>query len=446
VSSISKSRGRSKNEPLLLGIDLGTSYIKIALYDLALIKCDQLVTPTPVSGGGSRGQIDPNDLWRAMRSQISKIGKRVDLQRIVAIGITGMAESGCLIGAADEPLTPMLLWYDRRGTQQAATWRKQAGDSFARISGLPVTNVRSLAKWRWQVDSGAPREARWCGGPEWIALCLTGRWLTDSTLAVRTGAFDVLKDVYSRELLDIAGAPTGLFPPAGGSPALAGAVRSHVSYDLGLSPSVQVVVAGHDDIVAAYGAGARLGDLVDSGGTAEALVQITDSPPLPVRTFKAQLAMTRYYIPHSWALIAGAGATGALMQQVAQMLGAEPDRLDRDAAPSGAYAADIIKVRVSERGLPAVKLKPRAEPSEVWSAVLDLVSKRMARTASTLEHLAGRPGRALLIGGAARSRELASRKSRRLNLPVIQLPDIDATTRGAAHLAALASGYPVRPK
>jgi sugar (pentulose or hexulose) kinase len=61
-------------------------------------------------------------------------------------------------------------------------------------------------------------------------------------------------------------------------------------------------------------------------------------------------------------------------------------------------------------------------------------------TASRLERLAGRPSRLILIGGAARSRELVKRKSERLGLPVLVPRAVDATTRGAAALAAAARG------
>jgi sugar (pentulose or hexulose) kinase len=207
---------------------------------------------------------------------------------------------------------------------------------------------------------------------------------------------------------------------------------------LGLPESVQVVIAGHDDIVAAYGAGGRPGDLIDSGGTAEGLVRIVDSAPVPAATVRARMAMARYYIPGSWALVAGAGSTGALLRRVAQMLGKEPAALDDQAAPKGQYAPRTVEVRLSKERLPSVKLHSQAGAPEVWSAVLDLVSERMAQAASRLERLAGRPSRLVLLGGQARSRELVQRKAERLDLLAVTLGDVDATSRGAAALALAA--------
>jgi sugar (pentulose or hexulose) kinase len=290
------------------------------------------------------------------------------------------------------------------------------------------------------VDHGASREARWCGAPEWIALRLTGRWQTDATLAVRTGAFDVLRGEFSAELLDLAGAPAGLFPPVHGSPAQLGNVLPEVARELGLPTDVQVIIAGHDDIAAAYGAGGAQGDLIDSGGTAEGLVRIVDTAPKPSDTVKARMAMTQYYTPDTWALIAGAGSTGALMNQVASLLGTDLGELDARAAPAGKYAAGTLEVKLSKESLPEVKVARSARAPEVWSAVLDLVCDRVAETARRLEQIAGPPSRLVVIGGAARSRELVKRKSERLGLTAVVMPHIDATTRGAAALARLPFG------
>jgi sugar (pentulose or hexulose) kinase len=423
---------------LVLAIDIGTSYLKVAAYDPSMNVLHASRIPTQEVAPSPRGELNANRLWHAMQDQIVEVGAHVDLQRVAAIGIAGMAESGCLIDANDQPFTPMLLWHDPRGIRQAAALRRKAGADFARLTGLRTTSVRSISKWKWMLDHGAPREARWCGAPEWIALRLTGRWQTDATLAVRTGAFDVLRGEFSDELLELAGAPSGLFPPVQGSPARLGRLLPDVARHMGLPLSAQVVIAGHDDIVAAYGAGGAHGDLVDSGGTAEGLVLIVDAAPKPSETVRARMAMTQYYLPGTWALIAGAGSTGALMNQVANMLGRDMAELDAQAAPPGKYSAGTLDVKLSKESLPEVKLDPRAGASDVWSAVLDLVCARVADTARRLERIAGPPSRLVLTGGAARSGELVRRKIGLLGLPAVAMADIDATTRGAAALARLA--------
>ena len=426
--------------PLLIGVDVGTTTIKVGVYDASLAERGSLTAPTPIKEYGNQVEADPEQLWNAVRLLLVQIGRRFDPSAIMAIGITGMAESGFPMDAANRPLTPMLLWHDRRGTRQAAEWKRAHGDLFARITGLRLTNVRSVAKWRALADAGVPTEARWCGAPEWIALRLTGQWITDPTLAVRTGAFDVLRNEYSGELLEIASAPQGVFPPVGGMPAVAGSILPQMASELGLPPSVQVVIAGHDHVVAAYGAGGEVDDLIDSAGTAEALIRIVGQAPIPAESVAARMAMSRYFMPGSWVLIAGAGATGALMRLVADKLGSEPEELDILAGAQSAHQASALHVRLSERGLPEIRIDEQASRQEVWNAALDIVCERVGQTARRLERLAGRPRKAVLIGGAAGSSLLGRRKEARLGLTVRRLSGVDASTRGAAALAAESCG------
>jgi sugar (pentulose or hexulose) kinase len=423
---------------LWLGIDVGTSRLKAGVYDARLKLVHESSLDTRSLAGARQGQLNAASLWRALQRQLVDLLKATRAERIAAVGITGMAESGCLIDADAHPVTPMLLWHDRRGIRQAAALRRKADAEFASVTGLKTTSVRSIAKWMWMTDHGAPREARWCGAPEWIALCLTGNWLTDATLAVRSGVFCVLEGEYSERLLKLAGAHSSLFPPVRSAPANAGRILASVARALGLPPTLQVVIAGHDDIVAAYGAGAKPGDLIDSGGTAEGLLRIMERAPRPAQTVGARMAMARFFTPGTWALLAGAGSTGALMQLAAEMLESDPAALDQIAAGPGKYPDGTIDVRLSKNALPSIKIMKGAPPAEVWSAVLDLVCDSVNDAAVRLESIAGPAARLVLIGGAARSRELVRRKSERLALPALALAEIDATTRGAAALASLA--------
>ena len=208
---------------------------------------------------------------------------------------------------------------------------------------------------------------------------------------------------------------------------------------MGLPETLQVVIAGHDDIVAAYGAGGEVGDLIDSGGTAEGLIRIVETAAAPSETVSAKMAMTRFHVPGTWALIAGAGSTGALMDLTAEMLGQDSAALDGIATGPGQYEDDVIDVRLSKRSLPTIQIKGGAAAPEVWSAVLDLVCDRVQHAATRLERLAGAalapcPDRR----PSTRSPELVRRKSQRLGLPASVPPYVNATTRGAAALADVA--------
>jgi hypothetical protein len=152
------------------------------------------------------------------------------------------------------------------------------------------------------------------------------------------------------------------------------------------------------------------------------------------------MAVVPFYHLDVWAIIAGVGATGALMEKVAGMLGKTPAELDLEAVQAGGYPSDVLDVHLSDRGLPVVRFDSEEAPPVIWSATLDLVAGRLLEEEMKIRRLVGRAGALILVGGGARSFELSRRKKALLGLPVARLPQVDATTRGAAALAGISAG------
>lgn len=209
--------------------------------------------------------------------------------RIVAIGVTSMAEVGALLDSAGEPVARAIAWFDRRGEEQA---ERLASDlpTFTRHTGLPPTRTCTLAKHRWLRDetelSGTP--VRWLNVAEWIVRRLGGDEVAELSLSSRTGYLDLHDRDWWPLAADWAEAPPGFLP----APVIAGtpAGRSNDALHPKATGAV-LTVAGHDHLCAVVGAGAvRPGDLLDSCGTAEALVRSLE-PPLPEGVVEAAVGL-----------------------------------------------------------------------------------------------------------------------------------------------------------
>jgi len=199
--------------------------------------------------------------------------------KVVAIGVTSMAETGALLDAQGQPVAPGIAWFDRRGEEQA---ERLAADlpTFTRHTGLPASRTCTVAKHRWLWEKGelTGTPARWLNVAEWIVRTLGGEEVAELSLASRTGYLDLHDRDWWPLAADWAQAPTGFLP----RPVIAGTPAGRCAE--GLHPRATgavLTVAGHDHLCAAVGAGAvRPGDLLDSCGTAEALVRALE-PPLP---------------------------------------------------------------------------------------------------------------------------------------------------------------------
>ncbi|NPV75419.1 MAG: hypothetical protein HPY59_03490 [Anaerolineae bacterium] len=424
-----------------LGIDVGTTNIKVVLYNDQLEMVQSAAVKTATPSQRDEGLIEVNYLRHQVFSAISQCMDAQNNSAVQAIGICGMAEAGCLLDDLDQPLTPVHLWYEDRSRLFANKIRRDLGSLVASQCGLKVTHVRSLSKFAWLIARTGYSTARWIGVPELVGLWLSGNYGTDATLATRTGIYNVCSKKYSSEILDYLHARQDQFPPVYSAPACIGSIQPDVGCKLGLNGDALIFIAGHDDIVAAYGVNAEPGDLVDSTGTAEGIIRVVDRLVHPGDLAKFGIAIAPYFSERSYALITGAGTTGALIEVLAREIGLEFDVLDNNISPPSSYHRNDFRVKLSETRMPIILRNDLQDrPFELWSALYDVIAERFRRAANKFLRFCDAPRRVIFIGGSAKSAELCRRKSSKLNLSFIRAPEIDATTRGAAAVAGFAIG------
>jgi sugar (pentulose or hexulose) kinase len=115
--------------------------------------------------------------------------------QVSAVAVAGLAESGVLLDGSGLPLTPVVAWFDRRGTRQIdsiSLHNNSFGPEFVRRTGLPWDCQSSVAKLLWFVDGGlqlAPAH-RWLSVPEYVVYRLGGELVHEPSLASRTGLLD----------------------------------------------------------------------------------------------------------------------------------------------------------------------------------------------------------------------------------------------------------------
>ncbi|HEX6508414.1 MAG TPA: FGGY family carbohydrate kinase, partial [Chloroflexota bacterium] len=104
----------------LLGVDVGTTFCKCALFedDGTLLRPARRPTPTRHTPDGLPFY-DPDGLWALVASAIREVvaggGSRVS-----AVGVSSMAEAGLLVDAGTgEPRSHIIPWYDSRSAEQA---------------------------------------------------------------------------------------------------------------------------------------------------------------------------------------------------------------------------------------------------------------------------------------------------------------------------------------
>ncbi|HEV7865386.1 MAG TPA: FGGY family carbohydrate kinase [Acidimicrobiia bacterium] len=460
----------------LLGLDVGSTRIKAVVLDAAGHQRADASVPTPFVASADGVDMEVADLGRALAAVIAAVGSA--RERVAAVGLTGMAESGAPFRAG-RAVAPVIAWHDGRGRETVASLEGRFGPALARWTGRRVRTVSSVAKLGWLLDHGLPEPDRWLGVPELVLFLLTGAEATEHSLAARTGAYDVTERRFLPEVIAhvLATEPTeperfahryggfsargrsgpdrpaGLFPAVRSAGAVMGIVTEDGAARYGLPAGIPVTIAGHDHLAAAAGLGARPDDLLNSVGTAETLVRRLDSAPDMDRALELDLAVTLWPGGEAWAVLASAARAGLVIDALAAHLGVEPAALDDlvgndDAA--GSSGAGVVPESVVDAPPGAVAdvvslgqgiEVPAGPAGEMWMATLAALTRRTAAAAERVAALAGPHQRLVVFGGGSRSPAWLRAKAAEVGVPVLRSPVAEAAAHGAALAAGVAAGW-----
>ncbi|HEY7106741.1 MAG TPA: FGGY family carbohydrate kinase [Acidimicrobiia bacterium] len=320
-----------------LTLDLGTSATKAALWRggaLHAMTRASIDTSYPEPGFAEQ---EPDDWWGSTLHACSELREQApdEYGEIEAIGFSSARETFALFDASLRPLTRGILWSDRRGEATAAAF----GDpgAFRASTGVVLNAGTHAAKLAWVADAKPDELARsrWVLQPRDLVLArLTGRVVTDETLASRTGLcgltggwLDGARETYGERL-----------PPIVGAATLVGGLTTEAARVLRLGPDVQVVAGAGDRACEVLGTGSSaLAPMVSFGTTANASVPHAGPPDaLPIVAAVSRGALGGYLVE------AGLSAAGAAIAWLASLTGRDHDALFEAAADVEPGAAGMV--------------------------------------------------------------------------------------------------------
>ena len=315
----------------LLGIDVGTTNTKAVLYDLAGQMRAVASAPTPVTEeGAGRATHDPEALYQTTVAVIRQAVAGVEDPACVrGLAVSSMAESGVPLDAQGRPLYPVIVWHDIRTIPYQAWWSETAGDErLYAITGLQPGHIYSLNKILWLRDHEPAAYARlhsWLSVSDYVAYRLSGMLAMSYPQACRTLAFDLHTGDWSPELLNAAGVPASVFPPALPSGQALGPLRAEAAAACGLSRHTLVSVGGHDHICAAVASGViSPGAMLVSSGTVEAALGVLERPRTEPAVLALGLHCGMHAVPGRYYLIGGILGAGPLLSWLVQELLQKP--------------------------------------------------------------------------------------------------------------------------
>jgi xylulokinase len=266
----------------ILGIDLGTSSVKVLILDmqgdtLSTSKADyEVMAPLP-----GWAESDPSEWWSATVSAVQAAMAQAPQARITAAGLSGQMHGVVLTDKEGRPTRAALLWADSRAEAELRRYQALPSSQLQRLANPLVPGMAGpLLCWLADHEVSSYRAARWALQPkDWLRLCLTGAVATDPSDASATLLYDLPADRWADDMIVALGLQRDLFAPIVPSGALSGTLSVRAAEELGLSPGLPVATGAADTAAAALGAGLLTpGPIQLTLGTGAQLVRLCSEP------------------------------------------------------------------------------------------------------------------------------------------------------------------------
>jgi sugar (pentulose or hexulose) kinase len=391
-------------EPLLLGLDLGTTSCKAAVVTHGGREVAHGRARVPWERVPTGAEIDPELLVEAALAAARDALAAAPDGPLAAIGVASLAETGILLDARGAPVAPSIAWHDSRGAGQAQRLAAELGAArFSERTGLAPRPLCSLVKYRWLRDEHEPtsRGVRWLSVGEWIVHRLGGEQVAELSLASRTGWLDVHARGWWDEALSWSGAPAGLLP----EPAPATTAAGRAGDALPRARGAVLAVGGHDHLSAAVGAGATgEGDVLVSWGTAQAFIRAV--APLDEERVRAAVAdgiNVGWHAVEGRQCLLGAMRSGAALQRMLDLLGVGPDgRAGLERAALDLPGAGGIELHgLNEDRVTLTGIGDGVSPALIWRAALESTGRGAREILEHMARVAGPQRRIVMAGGWA---------------------------------------------
>jgi xylulokinase len=249
----------------LLGVDLGTSSVKVGVFqpDGDLLSFARAVYEAPAGAT----EADPESWWAATAAAIRQATSDLDANEISAVCVGGQGPTLVLVDEVGRPVRAALTWMDTRSAPQAARLAKTVGSDrvtwslVPRLAWVAQHEPHTLARARWALQAWDFLACRLAGGQVGVASTFAG---------------DV---VWRDDWLAAAGLERSLVPRSVDAGVAYAYTDGAWAAQAGLPSGIPVVGGINDGIGSIVGAaGSVVGRATDPGGAAGGLALAWDAP------------------------------------------------------------------------------------------------------------------------------------------------------------------------
>ena len=308
----------------LLGVDIGTSSCKVAVFDRAggVMASASATYPVAYPHAGWAEQ-QPDDWWDGVCHALRQLWQSSPVcpQDVAAVGVDGQSWSAVALDRAGRTLCPTPIWMDTRCAEICARVTREVGaERIFAVCGNPLSPTYTTGKVLWmreKVPEVFDKTEQILQSNGYVVYRLTGAITQDVSQGYGWHCFDMRRGAWNGEMAARLGIPTKLLPPIVPCDRVVGEVTAVAARETGLAVGTPVVAGGLDAACATLGAGViEAGQTQEQGGQAGGMSICLDRVCADPR-----LILGAHVVPGKWLLQGGTVGGGGVMRWLERELG-----------------------------------------------------------------------------------------------------------------------------
>jgi len=243
-----------------LGIDLGTSAVKVVLIDQRQIPIATFSAPLEVLRPAPLWcEQNPADWWLATQNAMHRCRQQYprELSELKAIGLSGQMHGATLLDKQLKPLRPAILWNDGRSMQQCEELTRRV-PKVTEITGNKIMPGFTAPKVLWvkQHEPELFQQIHKILLPkDYLRMLMTGEFATDLSDASGTSWLDVGKRQWSQTMIEAGDIKLAQLPDLFEGSEITGKVKSDIANAWGIPKNTLIVGGGGDNAASAVSMG-----------------------------------------------------------------------------------------------------------------------------------------------------------------------------------------------
>ncbi|MBC2851763.1 xylulokinase [Cetobacterium sp. 8H] len=243
---------------MYLGIDLGTSSVKLLLMDKKGVVKKTVSKDYPITYlNDNWAEQNPEDWWNATLQGIKQILKDENRSCLNGISFSGQMHGLVILDKNDEVIRPAILWCDQRTEEECKELNSL--EWLYDVTGNQALTGFTAPKILW-IKKNEPNNFKKINKimlpKDYIAYKLSGIHGIDASDASGTLILNVEKRKWSKEVIEFLNIDEKYLGKVFESYEVIGKIKENISNELEISKEVKIIMGGGDQAVGAVGVGA----------------------------------------------------------------------------------------------------------------------------------------------------------------------------------------------